>query len=78
MVLGLISRTTEKSCGSDSIPYKIIIDLDGTPEIYCDVPVCFEQENSESEIDDFDIPDSYSHKRYRRSSDGYAVSFGFE
>lgn len=76
--MGQSSQATQSSCGTDSIPYKIIIDLDGRPEIYCDVPVCFgTREESESEIEDFDVLDSASHRRYRRSSDRSAVSFTF-
>uniref|UniRef100_A0A915DAH1 Uncharacterized protein n=1 Tax=Ditylenchus dipsaci TaxID=166011 RepID=A0A915DAH1_9BILA len=29
------------SCGQDSIPYILSVDLSGRPELYCETPVCF-------------------------------------
>ncbi|GMR52169.1 hypothetical protein PMAYCL1PPCAC_22364, partial [Pristionchus mayeri] len=37
-----------ESCGADSVPYLIEIDEDGKPELYCDVPVCFESHHGRS------------------------------
>lgn len=36
-----ISHQVPKSCGAESIPFEMVVDLNGRPEINCDVPVCF-------------------------------------
>ncbi|KAE9556175.1 hypothetical protein FO519_000663 [Halicephalobus sp. NKZ332] len=61
-----------KSCGAEAIPYKIIVDVDGKPEIYCDVPVCFGSQEEAQPESDFDDPDNVRSRRNRRNADKYA------
>lgn len=50
--LSVLNTNSLASCGRNSVPYSITIDINGHPELFCETPSCFEHTKKSNKIND--------------------------